>query len=167
MGVQSPSTQTLAVSKRLRAILEKQLQEAAEQVAARHVELGARIKNARDARGWKPKHLAAAVSVEPVTVSRWERGVHAPDVGTIYLIAEKTGQSVGFFIDGLDIGLPASASRDVLELRLARLEAEVARIYAFVVRALEAVGDDAALRDALEEERQLRADPSVAVAENG
>ena len=37
-------------------------------------ELGDRIKNARTEKGWKQKHLAAELEVEPITVSRWERG---------------------------------------------------------------------------------------------
>lgn len=131
MSVQSASTQNVAVAKRLRTILEKQLQEAAAVIAERHIELGRRIKYARDQKHWKQKELAAAVSVEPVTVSRWERGVHAPDMGTLYLIAEKTGQPLAHFVSGLDLGgePPALTSTlDVLERRLAELEAKVDRL---------------------------------------
>lgn len=44
------------------------------------MELGQRIAAARKAKQWKQKELAAAVHVEPVTVSRWETGAHTPDV---------------------------------------------------------------------------------------
>ena len=43
-------------------------------MANEKAQLGEKIRAARAAKGWKQKHLAAQVDVEPITVSRWERG---------------------------------------------------------------------------------------------
>jgi len=62
-------------------------------------EVGAKIKQARAAKGWKQKHLAAEVSVEPITVSRWERGATTPDFDALSLVAEATGRPLSYFLD--------------------------------------------------------------------
>ena len=59
-----------------------------------------RWRAARAAKGWKQKHLAAQVDVEPITVSRWERGATTPDLDVINLVAEATGKSVSYFVGG-------------------------------------------------------------------
>jgi transcriptional regulator with XRE-family HTH domain len=61
-------------------------------------QIAARIKSARVEKGWKQKHLAAAVRVEPVTVSRWERGATTPDFDALALIAEATGKPVSYLL---------------------------------------------------------------------
>jgi transcriptional regulator with XRE-family HTH domain len=61
-------------------------------------EVAARIKSARAAKGWKQKHLAAEVRVEPITVSRWERGATTPDFDALGLIAEATGKPLSYFL---------------------------------------------------------------------
>jgi len=61
--------------------------------------LGAKIKQARDERGWKQKHLAVALHVEPVTVSRWETGRHEPDLSKLELIADALKQPISYFVD--------------------------------------------------------------------
>lgn len=81
-----------------RRLLEAYLTEAG-LAAARKQELGRKIREARQAKRWKQKHLAAAVHVEPVTVSRWERGQHEPDLDMLEQIAEATGQTLAFFVD--------------------------------------------------------------------
>ena len=43
-------------------------------------ELGGRIREARASKGWKQRELASEVEVEPITVSRWERGATTPDI---------------------------------------------------------------------------------------
>jgi transcriptional regulator with XRE-family HTH domain len=87
-------------------------------------ELPGRIKSARTAKGWKQKHLAAQVRVEPITVSRWERGATTPDFDALALIAEATGKPLSYFL-----GEDKSAAQ---EPRLAdaaqRLEAAAERI---------------------------------------
>jgi transcriptional regulator with XRE-family HTH domain len=62
-------------------------------------DLGERIRSARHEKGWKQKHLAAEVSVEPITVSRWERGATTPDLEALNLVAQATGKPLSFFVD--------------------------------------------------------------------
>lgn len=87
---------SLAIPRRL---LDDYLSKAAEAMASRNEELGRRIKQARDDRGWKQKDLAQQVHVEPMTVSRWERGVNTPDLDTLALIARATGKPQSFFVE--------------------------------------------------------------------
>lgn len=131
MNGQTTATHTVAVSKRLRAILEKQLQEAAEEIAARHVELGRRIKLARDAMGLKQKELAAKVHVEPTTISRWERGVHAPDMTKLYRLAAVFNKPISELVAGLGMEEPAPAivqALDDFERRLAATEKRLGQL---------------------------------------
>jgi transcriptional regulator with XRE-family HTH domain len=94
--------------------------------------LGTRIREARTAKGWKQKHLAAEVAVEPMTVSRWERGATQPDLDVVRLIAEATGKPVSFFVAGDDEVDPGSVH--ALERVAGRLEAAAARTEAAVDR---------------------------------
>lgn len=81
-----------------RRLLDEYISKAAEAVAAKNEDLGRRIKQAREDRGWKQKDLALAVHVEPMTVSRWERGVNTPELSTLKLIAKATGKDLPFFV---------------------------------------------------------------------
>ena len=106
-------------------------------------ELGERIRTARAQKGWKQKHLAASVSVEPITVSRWERGATTPDLDALGLVAEATGKPLSYFVeDG------TRAREDVPDVRdaAARIEAAATRM-AETGERLEAVLAD--LRDEL------------------
>lgn len=88
-------------------------------------ELGEKIKAARAERGWKQKHLAAHVEVEPITVSRWERGATTPDLDVLRLVAEATGRPLSFFVEEQadEAPTPALAGRvDRLEQSLDRVE---------------------------------------------
>jgi transcriptional regulator with XRE-family HTH domain len=60
--------------------------------------LGDRIREARASKGWKQRELASEVEVEPITVSRWERGATTPDLDVIRLVAEATGKPLSYFI---------------------------------------------------------------------
>jgi transcriptional regulator with XRE-family HTH domain len=83
--------------------------------------LGDRIRQARAAKGWKQKNLAAEVEVEPITVSRWERGATTPDLDVLRLVAEATGRPLSYFVS--DDESPALETRvETLEQSLARLE---------------------------------------------
>jgi transcriptional regulator with XRE-family HTH domain len=62
--------------------------------------LGDRIREARASKGWKQRELASEVEVEPITVSRWERGATTPDLDVLRLVAEATGKSLGYFVAG-------------------------------------------------------------------
>lgn len=86
--------------------------------------LGERIRAARADKGWKQKHLAAQVSVEPITVSRWERGATTPDLDVLGLVAEATGKPLSFFVDDE----PKRTGPDSLEEAVTRLEAAAALI---------------------------------------
>jgi transcriptional regulator with XRE-family HTH domain len=72
----------------------------ADPMSPEKADLGERIRAARAAKGWKQKHLAAQVDVEPITVSRWERGATTPDLDVINLVAEATGKPVSYFVGG-------------------------------------------------------------------
>lgn len=85
-------------------------------------QLGERIRAARAAKGWKQKHLAAEVEVEPITISRWERGATKPDLEVINLVAEATGKPVSYFIGGEEPA-PAPADSSALERSAERIEA--------------------------------------------
>jgi transcriptional regulator with XRE-family HTH domain len=61
-------------------------------------ELGGRIREARAARGWKQRELASEVEVEPITVSRWERGATTPDLDVLRLVADATGRPLSYFV---------------------------------------------------------------------
>lgn len=97
----------------------------------RQAGIGASIRKARKDKGWKQKHLAAAVHVEPVTVSRWERGVNTPDLDTLAVIAQETGKPLSFFVaDEGELQVEASlvevAQQLAVELaRLSRLNDEM------------------------------------------
>ena len=83
--------------------------------------LGDRIRAARAAKGWTQKHLAAEVDVEPITVSRWERGATTPDLDVLRLVADATGKPLAYFVAADDE--PAA-----LDGRVEQLERSVARI---------------------------------------
>lgn len=91
MDVVSTANARTATNRKLRAHLQRSLEQAAAALERRHVELGERIAAARKAKQWKQKELAAAVHVEPTTVSRWETGAHTPDITMLGRIAEALG----------------------------------------------------------------------------
>jgi transcriptional regulator with XRE-family HTH domain len=105
-------------------------------------DLGERIRAARAAKGWKQKHLAAQVDVEPITVSRWERGATTPDLDVINLVAEATGKPVSYFVGGGEA--EEGGGSPGLEEAVHRIEAAAER--------LEAVADE--LRGELDRFRQ-------------
>jgi transcriptional regulator with XRE-family HTH domain len=86
----------------------------AEVMAEEKTQLGDKIRAARAAKGWKQKHLAAQVDVEPITVSRWERGATTPDLDVLNQVAEATGKPVSYFVGGADepAAAPSSAGLD-------------------------------------------------------
>src|SRR5215213_1793973 len=80
-------------------------------------QLGEKIKTARSDKGWKQKHLAAHVEVEPMTVSRWERGATTPDLDVLRLVAEATEKPLSFFV--ADDAPPAATEPAVRKLERA------------------------------------------------
>ncbi|HET9545912.1 MAG TPA: helix-turn-helix transcriptional regulator [Gaiellaceae bacterium] len=94
-------------------------------MAKKNGRLGERIRAARAERGWKQKHLAAEVSVEPITVSRWERGATTPDLEVLRLVAGATGKPLSFFVDE---GAPSAQASPGLADAATRIEAAAGRI---------------------------------------
>ena len=84
--------------------------------------IGDRIREARASKGWKQKHLAAEAGVEPITVSRWERGATTPDLDVLRIVAEATGKPLTYFV-GDGAAEPAG-----LDTRVERLEQSLARL---------------------------------------
>lgn len=105
-------------------------------VTARKAEMGRKIREARVAKGWKQKHLAAEVEVEPITISRWERGATTPDLDVLRLVAEATGQPLSYFVDQ-----PGSAAGGMgLDEAVRRVEAAADRIAAAAEQIAESLG---------------------------
>src|SRR5437764_8121708 len=87
--------------------------------------VGERIKAARADKGWKQKHLAAEVDVEPITISRWERGATTPDLDVLRLVAQATGRPLSFFVE--EGGAPEPPPPDLAD-RVGRLEQSLGRV---------------------------------------
>lgn len=101
------------------------MEDAAAAMTERRRALGSKIAEARKACGWKQKQLASAVHVEPMTVSRWERGQHAPDIDMLEQIAAATNRPLAFFIDADQPTDEAGAAP-----QLARIEAQLEEVLA-------------------------------------
>lgn len=59
--------------------------------------LAANIKAARDASGMTQRQLAAAVDVDPMLVSKWERAAHRPNDENLFALAHVLGVDVSWF----------------------------------------------------------------------
>jgi transcriptional regulator with XRE-family HTH domain len=93
--------------------------------------LGDRIREARAEKGWKQRELASEVEVEPITVSRWERGATTPDLDVLRLVADATGKPLTYFVAGEEERAAASDADSAarkLERAADRLNAEADRI---------------------------------------
>jgi transcriptional regulator with XRE-family HTH domain len=94
-------------------------------------ELGDRIREARADKGWKQRELASEVEVEPITVSRWERGATTPDLDVLRLVAEATGKPLSYFVsDDAEPAAPVAtdAAARKLERAAEKLSAQADRI---------------------------------------
>jgi transcriptional regulator with XRE-family HTH domain len=105
-------------------------------------QLGERIRRARAEKGWKQKHLAAQVEVEPITVSRWERGATTPDLDVVRVIAEATGKPLSYFVAGdADEATPDMAEAATrIEAAAERISAEADRIERMLAELRELAG---------------------------
>ena len=90
--------------------------------------LGNRIREARASKGWKQRELASEVEVEPITVSRWERGATTPDLDVLRLVAEATGKSLSYFVAGEDKPGGDDPAIRKLERAASKLAAQADRI---------------------------------------
>ena len=89
-----------------------------------NVNLGARIKQARDAAGLTQEDLADRVGVGTAMVSRWEGGLRLPPVDRLVLIARVTETTVDHLTETMDVD---GIVQETPEQRIAALEAELAR----------------------------------------
>ena len=89
--------------------------------------LGNRIREARASKGWKQRELASQVEVEPITVSRWERGATTPDLDVLRLVADATEKPLSYFVAG-DDEPPGGGSVRSLEQAAAKLSEQADRI---------------------------------------
>ena len=88
---------------------------------------------ARRSAGLTQKHLAEALEVEAITVSRWERGVTSPSLPRLRRIAALTETTVSDLVRASD-----AASSQAVELAALREElAETRELVDRVARALE------------------------------
>lgn len=65
------------------------------------VRIGERIKRARVHAGLTPEELAVALGVSSATMYRIERGTSGVKVDRLEAIAETTGKTLGYFLDGV------------------------------------------------------------------
>ena len=89
--------------------------------------LGNRIREARASKGWKQRELASEVEVEPITVSRWERGATTPDLDVLRLVADATGKPLSYFVAG-DETAASDGAAEKLERAAEKLSAQADRI---------------------------------------
>ncbi|HEX3268011.1 MAG TPA: helix-turn-helix transcriptional regulator [Gaiellaceae bacterium] len=109
-------------------------------MANEKAQLGERIRSARASKGWKQKHLAAQVEVEPITVSRWERGATTPDLDVLGRVAQATGKPVSYFVGG-STEPPSSGGGAPLEDAARRIETAALQIAAEVDRLAGAIDE--------------------------
>jgi transcriptional regulator with XRE-family HTH domain len=84
--------------------------------------------------GWKQRELASEVEVEPITVSRWERGATTPDLDVLRLVADATEKPLSYFVaEETDVSATGTdAAVRKLERAADRLAAEADRIAALL-----------------------------------
>lgn len=71
--------------------------------------IGQAIARWRTARGMTQEALAVALDVDPMTVSRFERGVSLPSLLTFQQIATVFGASMAQMLEDVPVPLPAAA----------------------------------------------------------
>jgi transcriptional regulator with XRE-family HTH domain len=88
-------------------------------------QIGARIKDVRQERGWTQDHLAQAVGVSRSAVAQWETGRAGQITGNLTRIASSLEVGVEYLMHGNDKRAP-SEIRQGDELALLRLYRECA-----------------------------------------
>jgi len=113
-------------------------------------EVGGRLRIARRSVGLTQKQLAEALGVEPITVSRWERGVTTPSLPRLRRIAEVTETTVSDLVRA-----PDAASAHAVELAALREElAETRELVDRVARALERLAPPRSAAGSLQASRE-------------
>jgi transcriptional regulator with XRE-family HTH domain len=139
-------------SRKLRAMLMRDLEKAAEKLKERHRELGKRLARARKQRGKKQKDVAQACGVEAQTVSRWERGVSEPDLDKLQLAANFLDWHIADLLTGLPGGAESEPTPPQLHVLLQSLSTDIAELQAGSAR----IADE--LRKARRDVQKLRTD---------
>jgi len=67
------------------------------------MELGARIRKAREARGWNQADLAAKLQVAATTITRYESGERNPDPCTLRKLADQLDVSADFLLGRIEV----------------------------------------------------------------
>lgn len=79
--------------------------------------LGRRIKAIRLARNWTQAQLAEALSCEPMTISRYERGSYAPSIEVLEHMTSTLGCSMEAFFTTTQVPLSVTNEPSSDELR--------------------------------------------------
>ena len=90
--------------------------------------VGGRLRTARRSAGLTQKQLAEALSVESITVSRWERGVTSPSLPRLRRIAEITETTVSDLVRAPDAVTAHAAELAALREELAETRELVDRV---------------------------------------
>lgn len=77
--------------------------------------LGHRIREARIGAGMKQKDLAARVGVEPIQISRWERGENKPDLDRLELLAGVLRRPLSYFFGEPEAPLTETELHEVVQ----------------------------------------------------
>jgi transcriptional regulator with XRE-family HTH domain len=91
-------------------------------------DVGARLRTARRAAGLTQKQLAQELGVEPITVSRWERGVTSPSLARLRRIAQLTETTVSDLVRAPDAVTGHAAELAALREELAETRELVDRV---------------------------------------
>ena len=112
--------------------------------------VGGRLRTARRSVGLTQKQLAAALGVESITVSRWERGVTTPSLPRLRRIAELTETTVSDLVRA-----PDAVSAHAVELAALREElAETRALVDRIATSLEQLAPQRSSRDSLSTSRE-------------
>ena len=65
--------------------------------------IGDRIRQLREAKGWKQSDLAARVGVSRAAIGYYETGTRTPPYATLIRIAEVFGVSTDYILRGIDL----------------------------------------------------------------
>ena len=70
-----------------------------------------RYRLAREAADLKQEQLAALIGVARTTIGEWEAGRTEPSASKLVALADVTGQSIDFFVEGLRVDIERRALR--------------------------------------------------------
>lgn len=92
-------------------------------------EIGQRIAQARDRKGWSQVALARHANVSPSTISRWERGL-LPPIRELQRLAEILEVEAEWLVEPVDHDLEITDRLDRMDGQLSGMQGTLARIAA-------------------------------------